>query len=77
MGWEGIHLFQFHLRAIRYGSWEISARSPEVTLESLRLRRGAPRTFAYVRVSMAGQTTALNVWTLPLIFLLTFFPFVA
>ena len=22
MGWEGIHLFQFHLRAIRYGSWE-------------------------------------------------------
>ena len=43
MGWEGIHLFQFHLRAIRYGSWEVSARSPEVTLESLRLRRGARR----------------------------------
>ena len=34
MGWEGTHLFQFHLRAIRYGSWEVSAHSPEVTLES-------------------------------------------
>ncbi len=41
MGWEGIHLFQFRLRAIRYGSSEISARSPEITLASLRLRQGA------------------------------------
>ena len=28
MGWEGIHLFQFHLRAVRYGSPELSAFSP-------------------------------------------------
>jgi Plasmid pRiA4b ORF-3-like protein len=28
MGWERIHLFQFQLRAIRYGSWEVVARSP-------------------------------------------------
>lgn len=28
MGWGGIHLFQFQLRAIRYGSWEVAARSP-------------------------------------------------
>ncbi len=47
MGWEGIHLFQFHLRAIRYGSWEVSARSPEATLESLRLRRGSRFTYEY------------------------------
>ena len=40
MGWEGIHLFQFRLRAVRYGSWEVSARSPETTIESLRLRKG-------------------------------------
>jgi hypothetical protein len=39
MGWEGIHLFQFRLRAVLYGSWELSARSPETTLESLRLRK--------------------------------------
>jgi hypothetical protein len=47
MGWEGIHLFQFHLHASRYGSWEISARSPEVTLESLGLRRGARFAYEY------------------------------
>jgi hypothetical protein len=40
MGWEGIHLFEFRLRAIRYGSWELSASSPDVTLASLRLRGG-------------------------------------
>src|SRR5215213_3493145 len=47
MGWEGIHLFQFCLRAARYGSWELSASSPDVTLESLRLRTGARFTYAY------------------------------
>src|SRR4051794_32891046 len=41
MGWEGIHLFQFCLRAARYGSWELSASSRDVPLESLRLRTGA------------------------------------
>ncbi len=47
MGWEGVHLFQFRLRAIRYGSWEVSARSPEITLESLRLRKGARFAYEY------------------------------
>ena len=47
MGWEGIHLFQFCFRAARYGSWELSASSPEVTLESLRLRTGARFTYEY------------------------------
>jgi Plasmid pRiA4b ORF-3-like protein len=40
MGWEGIHLYDFELRAARYGSWELSASSPDVTLASLRLRKG-------------------------------------
>ena len=39
MGWEGFHLFQFCLRAVRYGSSELSASSPDVTLAALRLRR--------------------------------------
>ena len=47
MGWEGAHLFQFHLRAVRYGSPEVSARSPEATLESLRFRRGARFVYEY------------------------------
>jgi Plasmid pRiA4b ORF-3-like protein len=41
MGWEGIHLYDFHLRAERYGSWELAAASPDVTLAALRFRKGA------------------------------------
>ena len=41
MGWEGLHLYQFRLRAARYGSWELSAASPDVTLAALRFRTGA------------------------------------
>lgn len=47
MGWEGIHLYQFCLRARRLGSWELSASSPDVTLAALRLRRGARFTYEY------------------------------
>jgi hypothetical protein len=47
MGWEGIHLFQFHLRAVRYGSPELSASSPQATLESFRLRTGSRFIYEY------------------------------
>ena len=47
MGWQGIHLVQFHLRAIRYGSSQVSARSLDVTLESLCLRKGARFVYEY------------------------------
>ena len=40
-GWEGIHLYVFRARALRYGSWELSASSPDVTLADLRFRKGA------------------------------------
>jgi hypothetical protein len=44
-GWEGIHLYQFHLRAVRYGSLELAASSRDVILAALRKgarwRRGA------------------------------------
>jgi hypothetical protein len=47
MGWEGIHLYDFHLRAARYGSWEVAASSPDVTLAALRLRKGARFVYEY------------------------------
>ena len=47
MGWEGIHLYQFCLCSRRYGSWEVSASSPDVTLAALKLRRGARFTYEY------------------------------
>src|SRR5271166_3619611 len=44
MGWEGIHLYVFRLRAARYGSWELSASSPDVTPHRPRTARTqAPR----------------------------------
>lgn len=35
------------MRIEPYGSWELSARSPEITLESLRLRKGARFAYEY------------------------------
>jgi len=47
MGWEGIHLFQFRLRAVRYGSPELSAAAAAVTLASFRLRTGSRFLYEY------------------------------
>ena len=47
MDWESIHLYQFCLRSQRYGSWEVSASSPDVTLAALKVRRGARFTYEY------------------------------
>jgi hypothetical protein len=47
MGWEGIHLYDFHLRAARYGSWEVTASSPDVTLAALRFRKGQRFIYEY------------------------------
>jgi Plasmid pRiA4b ORF-3-like protein len=47
MGWEGIHLYVFRVRAVRYGSWELSAASPDVTLAELRFRKGARLIYEY------------------------------
>jgi hypothetical protein len=47
MGWEGVHLYDFELRAARYGSWELSAASPDVTLAPLRLRKGGRFVYEY------------------------------
>jgi hypothetical protein len=47
MGWEGIHLYQFCLHAARYGSGELSASSPEVTLAALQVRTGSRFVYEY------------------------------
>jgi hypothetical protein len=47
MGWEGIHLYDFRLRAARYGSFEVGASSPDVTLAALRFRKGARFIYEY------------------------------
>ncbi|MBD2750621.1 plasmid pRiA4b ORF-3 family protein [Microvirga sp. BT688] len=47
MGWEGIHLFQFTLRAKPFGSLELAARSPDVALSELCLRQGTRFCYEY------------------------------
>lgn len=47
MGWEGIHLFQFCLRAAHYGSFDLCADSPNVTLAELQLRKGTRFLYEY------------------------------
>ena len=47
MGWEGIHLYDFQLRAARYGSFEVGASSPDVTLATLQFRKGARFVYEY------------------------------
>jgi hypothetical protein len=40
-GWKVIRLYDFHLRAAHYGSWEVASSSSDVTLAALRFRKGA------------------------------------
>lgn len=47
MGWEGIHLYQFVIHTVRYGSWEAGARSPAITLGNLQLRNGSRFLYEY------------------------------
>lgn len=47
MGWEALHLYQFSLRAARYGSSELTCASPDVTLTALRLRKGSRFLYEY------------------------------
>lgn len=47
MGWQSLHLFVFERGGARYGPRELSAASPDVTLGSFRLRRGAKVIYRY------------------------------
>ena len=46
MGWEGIHLFEFAVRSVRYAGPDLSGTSTDVPLSDLRFRRNAK--FRYV-----------------------------
>ena len=47
MGWESIHLYQFIIHTVRYGSWETGARSPAIELVDLKLRKGSRFLYEY------------------------------
>ena len=47
MGWEGIHLFLFKLRATHFGSWELCGKSPDVGFFYAKVRK-ATRAFVAI-----------------------------
>ena len=47
MGWESLHLFQFQLRAVAYGSFDLMIESPAVPLESFDFCKNGKLTYIY------------------------------
>ncbi|WP_454011373.1 plasmid pRiA4b ORF-3 family protein [Aquamicrobium terrae] len=47
MGWEGIHLYQFVVHTVRYGSWELTAESPDIGFDTLKLHGGSRFLYEY------------------------------
>jgi hypothetical protein len=47
MGWESLHLYLFQIRAVAYGSFQLSAESPDATMESFRFRKNTKFTYVY------------------------------
>ena len=47
MSWQGFHLYQFRLHAVRYGCSALSTRSSGVPLSALGLRKGTRFCYEY------------------------------
>lgn len=47
MGWDGIHLFEFGIRAVRYGSFELHGASADVVLANFGFREGNKFRYVY------------------------------
>ena len=47
MGWEGIHLFEFAIRGVRYVGPDLCGASTDVALSDLRFRRNARFRYVY------------------------------
>lgn len=47
MGWEGVHLFLFDVYAVLYGSFELHAANPDVSLHQFGLRENERFSYIY------------------------------
>lgn len=47
MGWEGIHLFEFRIRAVEYTAFYLQGESPDIPLEQFHFRKNTKFTYAY------------------------------
>ena len=47
MGWEGLHLFQFKVRGVAYGSFHLMVEDPAVPLESFGFHKNGKLAYIY------------------------------
>ena len=64
MGWEGIHLFEFAVRGVRYAGPGLSGTSTDVALLDFRFRRNARFRYVYDMFCDSGSTkfVSRNAW---------------
>jgi len=47
MGWDGIHLFAFGIRGVRYSSPDLCGEPPNAALSAFRFRKGSKFRYIY------------------------------
>jgi len=47
MGWDGIHLFEFGIRGVRYSSPDLCGEPPNAALSAFRFRKGSKFRYIY------------------------------
>ena len=63
MGWTGLHLFQFQIRAVAYGSFDLMIENPALPMEDFGFRRNGK--FAYIYDMGAWWAVSYTHLTLP------------
>lgn len=65
MGWRSLHLYQFRIHAVHYGSWELGAETPDRTLGSFNLRRGDKLVYEYDMINCWAHEVRIEAWLEP------------
>ena len=65
MGWESLHLYQFRIHAVHYGSWELWVEPPGRTLASFDFRRGDKFVYEYDMTSYWEHEVRVEAWLEP------------
>ncbi len=62
MGWRSLHLFQFRIHAVHYGSWDLGAETPDRTLGSFNFRDGDKFVYEYDMTDFWEHEVRVEAW---------------
>ncbi|MCB8835859.1 plasmid pRiA4b ORF-3 family protein [Aurantimonas sp. VKM B-3413] len=65
IGWRSLHLFQFRIHAVHYGSWDLGAEMPDRTLGSFNLRDGDKFVYEYDMTDFWEHEVRVEAWIRP------------